>query len=273
MYGKSFTYNGRSSEDFHVIIGGFKPMDTPLNLKRDITASEINRYRKQVSTYGVNYNSTLSFELYLMKDICIYDDPKDLRFTREEIRSIARWLTSPITPRLFHMTNYEDNLEPEYDYFGIFTEVEAEDNNINVLSCTFECNTPYALSSEQSFTITDATGVINNPSDDLEDYVYPTIRITPRQSGNHTITIRNLSDGNNYIRLKNMQLNQIVTLDCQKMTLKNSFGWLLPFDYIDTDELNYIYWFRLLNGNNNISITGGAEVEFTFRYPVKVGAY
>lgn len=273
MYGKSFTYNGRSSEEFHIIISGFQTMDIPLNLKRTTTASAINQYRKQVSTYGVNYDSVLSFTLYIMKDPCLYESHEDLRFSRQDIRNITKWLTSPLTPRLFHMTNYDKDTDPEYDYFGMFTNIETADINTYVLNCTFECNTPYALSSEQVVTITDATGVITNPSDELEDYVYPIIRITPKESGNHSITLRNLSDGNKYIRLKNMQLNQIVTLDCQKMTLKNSFGGLLPFDYIDTDELNYIYWFRLLNGYNNISITGGAEVEFTFRYPVKVGAY
>ena len=318
QYGKSFMYNGRSSEEFGLRMIGFRVIDIPLNLKRNTSISEMNRYRHRVNMYGINYDSVLGFTIQLMKDPCvdgIQRDQSEFRFTRQEVRQIAAWLTSPISPRLFHMYDYPktktvestvdeeieaqydeetgdliegtgitvqrtvytevDDSEAEYDYMGVFTDVTPTDNYFNCLECTFECNTPYALSPLQSFTITDGEGTIPNPSDEYEDYVYPLITITPTSSelGAYDIRLINESDGNRSITLKNMKPADTVTMDCQKLTVTNISGSLMSFEDLNIDVVDYIYWFRLVHGNNDIKIVGDAAVTFTFRYPVKVGAY
>ena len=274
-YGKSFTYNGRSSADFDLVIGGFQSIDTSLNLERTITKSTMNRFRHRTNTYGINYNDVLTFNIQIIKDPCKYTDQTDMRFTREQIREIAAWLTSPITPRIFHMFDYPDLEDGEYDYYGIFTNISAQDNEIYCLNCLFECNTPYALSAEQNIIIDDGEGVVSNPSDEYEDYVYPVIVITPTADVDEPYDIRliNESDGNRSITLKNMKPQDTVTMDCQKMTVKNQSGSLMSLDDLNIDVVDYIYWFRLLHGDNQIKVTGDATVEFIFRYPIKVGAY
>lgn len=275
QYGSSFIYNNRSSVEFDVIIGGFENKDIQLNNARTIEKSTMNKYRHKVNTYGVNYSDVLSFTIQLIKDPCKYSDQESMRFTRAEIREIAAWLTSPITPRLFHMFNYPDDTDIEYDYFGMFTNVEAQDNGIYSISCTFECNTPYALSQEQSIIISDGQGIVTNPSDEFEDYVYPTIIITPTSMELNPYSIRliNESDGNRSITLNKMKRGDTVIMDCHKMTIKNSSGSLFNFEDLNIDVVEYIYWFRLLHGENSIRVVGDATVEFVFRYPVKVGAY
>lgn len=275
QYGSSFIYNNRSSEEFNLIIGGFQNKDTVLNISRTIEKSSMNKYRHKVNTYGVNYSDVLSFTIQLIKDPCKYSDQEDMRFSRAEIREIAAWLTSPITPRLFHMFNYPDDNDMEYDYYGMFTGIEAQDNGVYSITCTFECNTPYALSPEQSVVITDGQGIINNPSDEYEDYVYPTIVITPTSTELNPYSIRliNESDGNRSITLNKMKRGDTVIMDCHKMTIKNSSGSLFNFEDLNIDVVEYIYWFRLLHGDNSIKVVGDASVEFIFRYPVKVGAY
>ena len=272
MYGKSFIYDGRSSEDFNLMIAGIKVVDIPLNMERNIEVSDMNKYRHRVNVYGVNYKSTLSFTIQLIKNVCNIDEAEDMKFTRQELRRITAWLTSPITPRLFHMYDYEEG-QTEYDYYGLFTNIEAEDNSPHSLTCTFECNTPYALSSEQTYTINDAVGIVSNLSDEYEDYVYPVITITPTISGNHSITLRNLTDGNRHFTIKNMQLGNPVVIDCQKMTIKDKYNTLISFEDLEIDEQDYIYWFRLARGDNRVTVTNNAIVEFKFRYPVKVGAF
>lgn len=275
QYGSSFIYNNRSSEEFDLIIGGFESKSTVLNIDRAVEKSSMNKYRHKVNTYGVNYSDVLSFTIQLIKDPCKYSDQESLRFTRAEIREIAAWLTSPITPRLFHMFNYPDNTDMEYDYFGMFINIEAQDNGVYSINCTFECNTPYALSSEQSIVITGGQGVVTNPSDEYEDYVYPTVIITPTSTELNPYSIRliNESDGNRSITLNKMKRGDTVIMDCQKMTIKNSSGSLFDFEDLNIDVVEYIYWFRLLHGDNSIRVVGDATVEFVFRYPVKVGAY
>ena len=245
QYGDSFQYNGKSSSDFNLMIAGFEVMDIPLNLKRTTSASSINRYRHRANMYGIVYDSVLSFTVQLIKNPCKIQvtDSNDLKFTRSEIREI--------------------------------TDVVASDNAIHCLECTFECTTPYALSSEQTVVIEQGEGIVTNNSDEYEDYVYPTIIIEPTATeiGSYSITITNETDGGKSITLKNMKRNDTVTMDCEKMTIKNRSGSLISFDDIDIDALDYIYWFRLLHGDNKILVSGDATITFVFRYPVKVGAY
>ena len=280
QYGKLFQYNGKSSSEFNLMIAGFQVIDIPLNLKRSTMISSMNKYRHRVNMYGINYDSVLGFTLQLIKNSCDKQiiDSNEMKFTRAEIREISAWLTSPLSPRLFHMTDFEPKngqQEDEYDYFGVFTNIEASDNGIHCLECTFECTTPYALSSEQTVVIEQGEGIVTNNSDEYEDYVYPIIIIEPTATeiGSYSITITNETDGGKSITLKNMKRNDTVTMDCEKMTIKNRSGSLISFDDIDIDALDYIYWFRLLHGDNKILVSGDATITFVFRYPVKVGAY
>ena len=387
QYGKSFVYNGISSEKYDLILGGFKVLDTTLNNSRTIDKGSMNKYRHTVNTWGVNYDDVLKFSIMIMKDSCKFTSHDELRFTREDIRQISAWLTSPVSPRLYHMYDYNDNTtkelnweyddeehiysasfegkgliynfycgeemdagtaityattydelvtvsvngvetetfkkiienneeidvveityprpvvtllteEPEYDYFGMFTNIEAADNNVYALQCDFECNTPFALSSIQSVTNV-VDGSLNNEisvwnySDEREDYVYPIITIIPKSSYNpdigeigqnqetedvapdesQSIRITNKSDGNRSIQLNNLNPQDVLIMDCGKLTITNNDGNLLTFEDMNVGAIDYIYFPRLLYGENIIEISGNAEITFTYRYPVKVGAY
>lgn len=394
QYGKSFVYNGISSEKFNLVLGGFKTVDTTLNNARTIEKGSMNKYRHTVNTWGVNYDDVLKFSIMIMKDPCKYTSHEELRFTREDIREISAWLCSPVSPRLYHMYDYDDttseNLdweyddenhiysasfigrniiynfycsqeltvnnqtgttvsylstngevinvsvpaketqkeiyikyvddegveqlfpsgaydiiysrptvtlltkEPEYDYFGMFTNIEAADNQIYALQCDFECNTPFALSPVQSVTnmvegsLTNTISVWNY-SDEHEDYVYPLITIYPNsiidsdsQSQNEevapidrqNIRITNKTDGNRSIQLNNINAGDTLVMDCRKLTVTNlSNSTLMTFEDMGVDVVDYIYFPRLLYGENEIEISGNAQVTITFRYPVKVGAY
>jgi len=388
QYGKSFVYNGVSSERYNLILGGFKTVDTTLNNARTIEKGSMNKYRHTVNTWGVNYDDVLKFSIMIIKDPCKYTSHDDLRFTREDIRQISAWLCSPVSPRLYHMYDYDDTTskdleweydeethiysasfdgkgliynfycseemnvanhtgtaitylsdydevinisvagvetevervitntstvhesiletvylrpaitilteEPEYDYYGMFTNVEAADNHIYALQCDFECNTPFALSPIQSVTnmvdgsLTNTISVWNY-SDEHEDYVYPLITIYPNsiidpdsQSQDEevapidrqNIRITNKTDGNRSIQLNNINAGDTLVMDCRKLTVTNLHtSSLITFEDMGVDVVDYIYFPRLLYGENKIEISGNAQITITFRYPVKVGAY
>lgn len=397
QYGKSFVYNGISSEKYNLILGGFEVIDATLNNVRSIEKGSMNKYRHTVNTWGVNYDDVLKFSILIMKDPCKFTSHDDLRFTREDIRQISAWLSSPVSPRLYHMYDYDDvtskkldwiydeenhiysasfngkaliynfycgeelnvnghigtaityasdydeiitisvnaiettnekevstttidgngdevtttetivettylrpivtllTEEPEYDYFGMFTNIEATDNSIYTLQCDFECNTPFALSPVQSVTnlvngsLTNEISVWNY-SDEHEDYVYPIITIIPKSLNNseteqnqdddavaedesQSIRITNESDGNRSIQLNNLNPEDTLIMDCNKLTVTNKSGSLLTFEDMNVDAIDYIYFPRLLYGENRIVISGNAQVSFIYRYPVKVGAY
>lgn len=399
QYGKSFVYNGVSSESYGLVLGGFKVVDTTLNNARTIEKGSMNKYRHTVNTWGVNYDDVLKFSIMIMKDPCLFKSHEELRFTRDDIRQISAWLCSPVSPRLYHMYDYDDTTseeldweyddethtysasfkgrniiynfycrqtmtvnnqsgtfisylstagetinisvpavetekeiyiivvdgegnetfqpsgahdtvyskptvtlltkESEYDYFGMFTNVEAADNQIYALQCDFECNTPFALSPVQ-FVSNVSNGSLSNSmtvwnySDEHEDYVYPVITIVPRSPSNantqeieqnqgtgsvaedtsQNIRITNVTDGNRSIQLNNLNPDDTLIMDCRKLTVTNvSNSSLVTFEDMNVDVVDYIYFPRLLYGENTINITGNAEITFTYRYPVKVGAY
>ena len=165
MYGKYFTYNGHSSEEFGLIIGGTDSLtDIPLAMSRQVNVGTLGKYRNKVNTMGTTWDSVLSFSIPLMKDPCTYTVQEDMFFTEDEIAEINAWLTSPNYPVLFHMYDTETTGSGTevvsgkvYDYFGLVTDVVAESvsEKIMYLTIMFETNSPFAWSEEiiQEFSI------------------------------------------------------------------------------------------------------------------------
>ena len=117
QYGKYFDYNGESSEKYNLITGGYNVEDYEFGLERNVDRSEMNRYRSYTYTYGTVYDDVLTFPILFIKDPCKYTDSEDLRFTRQEIREINAWLTSPHFPRLFHMHDEDaEEVACHWDY-------------------------------------------------------------------------------------------------------------------------------------------------------------
>ena len=88
------------------------------------------------------------------------------------------------------------------------------------------------------------------------------------------IRITNKSDGNRSIQLNNINAGNTLVMDCRKLTVTNvDNSSLVTFEDMGVDVVDYIYFPRLKYGENIIEITGDAQVTFTYRYPVKVGAY
>lgn len=273
-FGKKFTYNGKSSEDFHLRICGLEEeLDAPLALDREVEKGDVNRYRKRANHFGTRYQDVLSFNVHVIKDPEYYPAPKDQPFTRSELRAITSWLTAPQYPGLFHMYDYESATQEEVDYFGLFSNVETFFyGQLYGLKLTFVCDSPYGYSAEKVFTglCTDSTVLeVSNQSDELEDYLYPVIEIIPSATG--SITITNQTDGGRSVTLLLKQFLP-VTMDCQRLMVRDAAGLIDLADLGFGDE-DTVYWPRLLAGSNTIEILGDCTITFRFREPRKAGAY
>lgn len=286
MYGKYFTYNGHSSEEFGLIIGGTDSLsDIPFAMSRQTQVGTLGKYRNKVNSMGTIWDSVLSFSIPLMKDPCIYTVQEDMFFTEDEIAEINAWLTSPNYPILFHMYDVVTNdsqtevtLGKTYDYFGVVTDVVAESvsERAMYLVISFETNSPFAWTYEitQTFSVTGGEGnytfTVNN--NDRFGYIYPVITITPTSSpgdGKATITIVNERDG------LPMQITvpvEPITIDCEKSMISDAAG-VLTFEDLGIGAEDYIYWPKLYHGQNTISVTGDCDVTISYREPRKVGAY
>lgn len=183
MYGKYFTYNNKSTEDFGLIVGGTNVSSgIPFAMSRQMIKGSLNRYKNQVNFMGTAWSDVLVFEISVVRDVC--GNNTDLVFSEDEVNEINTWLTSPDYPLLFHMYNYEDATPviDQYDYFGVFSNVEAQEVGGEVVgfTMTFTTNSPFAWTAERVIDVdTSESGdvVINIDSAEEMREIYPLIEI------------------------------------------------------------------------------------------------
>lgn len=278
-----FDYNGHSLSDFGYVAMFLSEDEISLGISRSPVSTEMNTSKNKIHICGMTYNETLSLTIYIMKDLRLYPQQKDLRFDNDDIRSLLRWLTSPTTSKA--LTTIDEDILKEYD--GVFTDVEPYDyGNLYGVKATFLCNAPYGYEVHQrSVSCTSSTSknfYLN--TDELEDYVYPIITYTPTDgSSGADFSIENESDGET-MTFSISQSFETVVIDCDKRiitiddTLANlsDIGWdinqLIDWNGIGTGIYKF-YWLGLINGKNVLNFTGRGKFTLKYKVPVKNGGY
>ena len=272
MYGDYFIFNDVNSENYNIVIGSQSAIeDSSFSLNRTIIKGNVNKYREKVSSLGTTNDEVITFDFIILKNPC---SSVETTFDIDETREILAWLTSPHYPTLFRWGRNDIGLLP-YEYFGTFTEVTSfsKGGNIYGIKVKFETNSSYAYSPiiSKIFNIINSADIsIKNSSDNLNDYVYPIVKINPNFTG--TLNITNVSDDNRDINIDVYQDNEI-TIDCAKLQIKDASGLVDMYD-LGFTSLDYIYWIRLVNGENIFSITGGdVDITFEYRECYKIGIF
>ena len=144
-------------------------------------------------------NGILKFSMNYTADIkngIIIPNDSDY-LTSNNIRIINAWLTSPQYPRLLKFIG-DDYFSEEIEFFATITEVSTEHASLPYeLTYTVTCDsqwgyTPLILCKTTSSSTLPREYSIQNNSDCWEDYVYPTIKVSPKSHG--IITIKNKTD-------------------------------------------------------------------------------
>lgn len=272
-YGISFEYDGKSSNDFGVILASIeKNQEFEMGLTRDVIKGGMNKYRNQVNHLGSKYSDVLVFDFTIVKNTC-NKNPGDLLFTRSEVRQINAWLTSPEFPKLLHFNDSDEYIA----YFAIITDVTdgAIGDKVYSLTYTVTCDSPYGYSDlitktvENSSSTSSTSFVVSNTSDDLVNPVYPMITITPHSTG--IISIKSNTDSEKVLTIT-AKKELDITINTRLQMFYDSVG-LLDFEDIGLSDESDIYIPRLLQGDNNFTVTGDCAVTFSYRCPRKVGAF
>ena len=283
LFGRYFTYNNASSEDFGIMLGGFSTdVEVPLGLTRDILRGSLNKQRSTPNFMGTSYADVLNFTISVVKDPCSPLVPEgEYIFTEDEIDDLASWLTAPNYPTLFHMYDDEPDVYKKYDYYAVCSDIQPMTNGEDIigLTATFVTNSPYAWTETKTINYAgesrEVTNIdVNVRTSEYNAPIYPIITINPNNDaetidGRIPITIKNNVD-NKTITLNLHRLKTII--DCQKCMIYGT-NRIFTFDDIGISDVGDIYWFRLYNGANRISISGEAQITIEYREPRKVGAY
>ena len=275
MFG--FEYNGKSTQNI---------ISTPLLLVTFDTIGSLGMTRSKIegdrtisrpitNEYGTIYDP-LSFTYALIKQ-----DFEE--FTNNEQRIVERWLTSP---KLSSELKVTDCFGEECSYFGLFisTEWQIGTGGYIGVQFTFEVNgtypfkyfsgrvwSPYSKNEDTGVvTILDSGNfTVYNDTDELEEYVYPVIKIKSyNNSYTSSFTLRCITDENNRMSLTT-QRKDMITLDCQHCMAYWQTSNILTFKDLGWEDVDNIYWARLLPGENQFYIEGTVNVDMSFYIPYK----
>lgn len=169
-----------------------------LSLSRDMEKGDTNRYKTEADYYYDTWSDQLTFELDIVKDPCSYETQKEAEFSKEEIKTITRWLTSPHTPEWIKFEYNADEDNDTKNYFGWFENIETfvAYGVVYGLKLHFKCTTPFGFTDSVVNTINSTknyvTDMIENNSDETNEYVYPILNIHPNSDGE--VFIANTAD-------------------------------------------------------------------------------
>lgn len=195
--------------------------------------------------------------------------------TSNNIRIINAWLTSPQYPRLLKFIG-DDYFSEEIEFFATITEVSTEHASLPYeLTYTVTCDsqwgyTPLILCKTTSSSTLTREYSIQNNSDCWEDYVYPTIKVSPKSHG--IITIKNKTDNDGTMKINALKSDDFY-IDCRNLKIYDITKSIVSFEDLGIEDIDDIYWPRLAYGENIFEFTGDATFEISYREPRKVGAF
>lgn len=270
----SFTYNNKSLSDFShkMIIGYLDKQEDSFGLDREIITGSTTMNRNIYHAYNAKYSGRLGFQITLL-----HEDQE--RFSMEEISEITRWLTSPKSYRKLEFYDCIGN-KNDVIYYAIVTKVTPSlAGGIAGLKIDFECNASYgfiekevSLDTANTLNSSNHNGsiTITCDSDELEEYVYPTLLINYSQQWENT-KITNHSDNNSAMDLYDTKGNY--EINCQHQVIKQDGTNIVLSKIFKMDTLKKLYWLRLVPGKNKIEITGRCTTTIKWLEPKKVGAF
>lgn len=195
--------------------------------------------------------------------------------TSNNIRIINAWLTSPQYPKLLKFIG-DDYFSEEIEFFATITEVSTEHASLPYeLTYTVTCDsqwgyTPLILCKITSSSTLTREYSIQNNSDCWEDYVYPTIKVSPKSHG--IITIKNKTDNDRTMKINALKSDDFY-IDCRNLKIYDITKSIVSFEDLGIEDIDDIYWPRLAYGENIFEFTGDATFEISYREPRKVGAF
>ena len=174
------------------------------------------------------------------------------------------------------LLNTEKVLNNKYDYFGVFSDVQAQviDGNVVGFNCTFTTDSPFAWTHE-IHQVVDGSATFTVNSAEKYREIYPLIEITAAPDWESSAIRSEVTIGNSVDGLSmtlNLRQGDTTTIDAMQSIIKDHSG-LVSFTDLGISDVDYIYWPRLYHGSNTITIEGNATAILKYREPRKVGDY
>ena len=243
----SFSYNGNSEDE--------------LGMKVSVIEEVIGH--NPIPFYiGQKYEDKLRLQITLVKNPRL----PDLYFYEKDCRSLLRILTGRKGYQWMKLIASELDEDLWYRVRLSNISYRRVGGNIVGMVLDMECDSCFAWSKENIVTIhakANQQFYVFNDTDNLYDYVYPTVSIVP--SSACILSITNKSDNNWKSEIKNVKANEKIIVDSQHQIISSSLSHNLLLN-----DFN-LGWFRLVPDKNEYTINVNATITLKFRVPRKVG--
>ena len=260
FYGASFIYNGVPSETYGLRIAEIDAdavTRTMGSSAMEIYEQKIYR-RAQPYFFGATPSPKLSFPFSAFSEDEIDAD----LFQR-----IQKWLFSSRSYKKFQI----DQPDVQNIYFNAILndpQIVRVGNIIKGFSCMVTCDSPFAWNFpkttlyEYTSSVVDSVEIFNNTSDDIGNYLYPSLEITMNNIGGD-LRIENESDSNRITEFDALSPSEIIDIDSSLQTLSSSTGLRRLTNFNKK-------FLRLIPGINRLHIQGNvASIAMTTQFVAK----
>jgi len=266
FYGCEFTFNGVCCSNFDLIIydisstqenGSFSSV--PSNIFETKTATRYNSIY-----YGVSKNSSLRFTVTFGINATRLDLNSFL--SRSEMQKISEWLTG-VSGYGVLSVNQQDMGNFSYRCMVTRLDYITYGKMPFAFECEFTCDSPYAYMTPTTEIISSESEASQNIVCDAScEFYYPKMKI--ELSGNsaaHEFSIKNITDNNRVFSLTNIPSSvHEISVDNDNQVISNDAGLNIY------NNFNF-HFFRLVRGENQVSVIGEATVTFYLEFPVDIG--
>lgn len=273
FWGHSFVFNEIPCEDFDLMMYDFgSASQSQGSFAGGATIVESHVPRKwKPYFYGTKIEGKLSFTMIFGVNIKRLDEEKYL--DRYEMEAIASWLTGH---KKYMWLEIEQDDMRYYRYHCMITNLAmVEYGNIPwAFQATVECDGPYAYLYPQEFRFDVESGeteisIFNESSHN--GYYYPLLYIVFGDNKPTQITITNNSDNDRETAIGSEEKPIPTTIS--RIDMDNDHCILSCAEGLNLYQHFNFKFFRLLRGQNNLTVKTDAAVTLSFvcEFPVNIG--
>lgn len=263
FYGSSFTFDGRSCEEFGLMLYDFDntTQGSSAFAKEKIYEDRVS-HRHRSLFYGTNYEDGLEFKLVFGADE--YAAAQKEEIDRQEMEVVSSWLTGQNGYKW--LTIDQPDMEG-LRYRCIMTDLEMVELGFSkwAFTCNVHCDSPFAYMLPQKFTYTISDSVdvtlCSRSSSNLP--YFPALSINLESGGD--VSIVNHSDHDRTFSMIG------VPASVGQISLDGESGIILCESGLNLYQYCNFMFPRLVRGDNNLTISGNGTISFLCEFPVNVG--
>lgn len=265
VYGNDMIYGDFKLSNYGLMLAAFSLEDEEeLGMDYEVV-EEFVGYNPVPLYLGAKYTNKLEPTVTMIKNLCYGED--NPIFTEHECREVLRQLTGF---RGYRQMQIFSNSSDELYYFNARTKrvsYRKYGEGVIGIILELECDSQFAWSKEFSYKYTmtaNKTNYIINNSDDLYNYLLPTVKITV-PGGCSTFIFTNETDNNWESQIKTIANGETITMGSKKNLLESSKSGRYVLN-----DFN-MHFIRFLPGKNTFKTNVNCDLEFIYRVPRKVG--